>query len=76
VERFFVNQVNNNSITVGGVRKLTEFDRTRMVVSVVGAQVTISGDGLKIARFDENEICIEGKISSVETTSSGVRRHA
>ena len=66
MERFFVNQINNNQIIVGGVRKLAEFDRSRVVVLVAGAQVVISGDGLKIARFDENEICVEGKIASVE----------
>jgi sporulation protein YqfC len=67
VERFFVNQINNNQIVVGGVRKLAEFDGSRVVVLVAGAQIVISGDNLKIARFDENEICIEGKIAGVET---------
>ena len=74
VERFFVNQFNNNLVVVGGVRKLSEFDRSRVVVAVVGAQVLISGDGLKIARFDENEICVAGKISCVETAPREVRR--
>ena len=67
MQRFFVNQVNNNQIVVGGVRKLSEFDRSRIVLVVPGAQVVISGDALKIARFDENEICVEGKIAGVET---------
>ena len=67
MERFFVNQVNNNSIVVGGVRKLAEFDSSRVVVAVVGGLVTVLGDGLKIVRFDENEICIAGKVASVET---------
>ena len=75
MERFFVNQVNNNQVVVGGVRKLTEFDRSRVVVLVAGAQVVINGDGLKIARFDENEICIEGKIVGVETLGREVRRN-
>jgi len=74
VERFFVNQINNNQVVVGGVRKLAEFDQARVVVAVVGAQIVVCGNGLKIARFDENEICIEGKIDGVETHSSGVRR--
>ena len=52
---------------MGGVRKLAEFDRSRIVVAVAGAQIVIRGDGLKIARFDENEICVEGKIAGVET---------
>lgn len=69
MERFFVNQTNNNSVTVGGVRKLAEFDRSRVVMAVVGGMITVLGDGLKIARFDENEICISGKIASVETAA-------
>jgi len=69
VERFFVSQTNNNSIIVGGVRKLAEFDRSRVVVAVVGGSITVLGDNLRIARFDENEICISGKISCVETVS-------
>jgi hypothetical protein len=69
VERFFINQTNNNSVIVGGVRKLAEFDPTRVVVAVVGGSVTVLGDKLKIARFDENEICISGKIASVETAA-------
>ena len=75
MERFFVNQVNNNSVVVGGVRKLVEFDRSRVAVAVAGAQVVISGDGLKIARFDENEICIEGKIAGVETTANSKNKN-
>ena len=67
MERFFVNQTNNNSVTVGGVRKLTEFDSSRICLAVAGAQIVISGDSLKIARFDENEICVVGKIAGVET---------
>jgi len=69
VERFFVNQINNNSIIIGGVKKLTEFDSSRVVVAVVSGIVTVLGDKLKIARFDENEICINGKIASVETAA-------
>jgi len=69
VERFFVSQTNNNSVIVGGVRKLAEFDRSRVVVAVVGGVITVLGDSLKIARFDENEICISGKIASVETSA-------
>lgn len=74
MQKFFVNQINGNQIIIGGVKKLTEFDRSRVVVSVIGAQIVISGNGLKIARFDENEICIEGKIAGVETHASGARR--
>ena len=69
MERFFVNQINNNSIIIGGVKKLTEFDSSRVVVAVVSGIVTVLGDKLKIARFDENEICINGKIASVETAA-------
>lgn len=74
MEKFFVNQINDNQIVIGGVKKLTEFSSCRVVAAVAGAQVVICGEKLKIARFDENEICIEGKITSVETLSSRVRR--
>ena len=74
MERFFVNQTNSNSVVVGGVRKLAEFDQSRVVVAVAGAQIVISGGELVIARFDENEICIQGKISGVQTDARAVRR--
>ena len=69
MERFFISQTNNREVLVGGVRKLAEFDKSRVVVAVVGGQIVICGDGLKIARFDENEICISGKITTVETAA-------
>ena len=71
MERFFVNQTGSNQIIIGGVRKLAEFDRSRVVVFVAGGRIAVNGDGLKIARFDENEICIEGKIAGVETNKRG-----
>jgi len=67
VERFFINQQNNNSVVVGGVRVLSEFSPEQVIVRVTGAQVVITGERLKIARFDENEIQVSGKISNVET---------
>jgi len=73
VERFFVNQVNNTSVTVGGVRMLKEFATELVVVAVVGGHVHVSGQNLKIARFDENEIEVMGKIENVETVASGKR---
>lgn len=69
MERFFVNQSNNTRVVIGGVRKLAEFDRSRVVVAVVGGMVSVVGDALKIERFDENEICIVGKIVCVETNA-------
>ena len=65
MERFFINQRNNESIIVGGVRLLLEVSSEQILLSVAGARVEISGTRLKIARFDENEICIVGKISGV-----------
>ena len=73
MERFFINQKNNEHIVVGGVRFLAEFSRERIVLNVVGAQVLICGERLKIARFDENEICVTGKISNVETMNRVMR---
>ena len=67
MERFFINQKNNNSVVVGGVRTLAEFSPECVIVGVAGARVVITGDKLKIARFDENEICVVGKVLNVET---------
>jgi len=68
MERFFINQKNNESVIVGGVRALREFCKEQIILSVIGKQVIIHGERLKIARFDENEIHVVGKISQVETT--------
>ena len=78
MERFFVSQKNNNSVIVGGVRVLAEFSPTQVIVGVTGARVIINGDKLRIARFDENEICVSGKIAGVETETarSQVKRTA
>jgi hypothetical protein len=71
VERFFITQKNNNRVVVGGVRLLAEFDVERVVVKVHGGVITVTGTGLKIARFDENEIEITGKIINVESMCGG-----
>ena len=67
MERFFINQKNNNSVVVGGVRVLTDFSPEQVIVRVPGAQVVVTGEKLKIARFDENEICVTGKVLNVGT---------
>ena len=69
MERFFINQKNNNNVVVGGVRALLEFSCDQVIVGVSGARVVITGEKLKIARFDENEICVTGRIANVETTN-------
>ena len=53
---------------------LKEFTTEIISVSVGGAVVTVSGQKLKIARFDENEIEITGRIESVETSSTTKRK--
>ena len=73
MERFFINQSNDTVAIVGGVRMLSEFSPEQVVVAVHGAQVAIKGSNLKIARFDENEIEVLGKIENVETISSRKR---
>ena len=67
MERFFINQRNNESVIVGGVRLLLEVSAETVLISVAGSRVEISGERLKIARFDENEICVTGKIGGVVT---------
>jgi sporulation protein YqfC len=73
VERFFINQINNNRVVIGGVRGLSEFTPEMVVVKVINGIVHVTGSGLKIARFDENEIEIVGVVENVETVSSRKR---
>ena len=74
MEKFFINQVNNAQIIIGGVKLLKEFSTEQITVSVVGGQVNVDGQGLKIAWFDENEMEITGKIENVETNCSWKRK--
>jgi len=74
MERFFVNQINNSNIIIGGVRMLKEFTPELIIVAVQGGHIHTQGQNLKIARFDENEIEITGKIENVETVASGKRK--
>ena len=67
---FFINQKNNTHITIGGVKILREFTNELISVSVGGIQINVTGQKLKIARFDENEIEVTGKIENVETIGS------
>ena len=73
MERYFINQTNNTAVVIGGIRVLSEFTTDIIVVTVYGAQITVTGTGFKIARFDENEIEVTGKIENVETTISRKR---
>ena len=74
MDKFFVNQVNNTQVIIGGVRLLKEFTTELITVAVFGGTVNVCGQKLKIARFDENEIEIVGKIENVETIHSGKRK--
>lgn len=73
MERFFINQKNNSSVVIGGVRVLSEFSADQVVLGVPGGIVLVVGEKLKIASFDENEITVTGKISNVETVGRGAR---
>jgi len=53
---------------------LKDFTTELIVVAVVGGSIHVTGQNLKIARFDENEIEIAGKIENVETVASGKRK--
>ena len=72
MRKYFINQHDNTSLIVGGVKMLKEFTTELISVGVVGGQICINGQKLKIARFDENEIEIVGKIENVETITSRV----
>ena len=73
MERFFINQKDNSNVIVGGVKVLSEFSSEQVVVGVIGARVVVTGEKLKIARFDENEICVSGRILNVETLNRRAR---
>ena len=73
MEHYFVNQKNNETVVIGGVRVLTDFSPEFITVAVNGAVIQTTGQKLKIARFDENEIEIVGKIENVETIPSRKR---
>jgi len=75
VERYFVTQKNNNNLVIGGVYLLSEFTSELIAATVSGARIVITGQSLQIARFDENEIEITGKIENVETILSRKRSH-
>lgn len=73
MDGFFVNQQSNTAVCIGGVRVLQDASTEQITVAVRGAVITVMGDKLKIARFDENEIEITGKIENVETMGSRKR---
>jgi len=52
---------------IGGVRLLSDFSAELVTVRVKGGEVSVVGRGLKIARFDENEIEVLGMIDDVKT---------
>ena len=70
-EQFFIRQDGTRKILIGGVRTLGEFTHEAVSISCLGGAVRVLGQKLKIARFDENEIEISGKIESLETRSLG-----
>ena len=67
---FFVTQNGVGAATIGGVRLLKDFSDAQIVVSVTGGSVEITGSNLEIARFDENEIQVTGKIEGITTHRS------
>ncbi|MCL2756276.1 MAG: YabP/YqfC family sporulation protein [Firmicutes bacterium] len=68
---FFVHQKEDKSVVVGGIRLLCEFTPEEVEVKIRGGNVRITGEHLKIERFDVNEIEIKGKIQSVCTDRAG-----
>jgi len=71
VERFFIEQKNNSWVKIGGVRLLSDFTSEQIIVKVRAGAVSVTGEKLKIASFNENEIEITGKITGVETQGGG-----
>ena len=70
---FFINQSNNKSVKVGGVKLLNDFSSEEIVLRVTRGLVTITGEKLEIKSFSENEIEINGKIVQIVTDVSSRR---
>jgi len=73
MERYFINQKNHTTATIGGVRRLKEFTPELIQVGVFGADIRIVGEKLSIASFHENEINVTGKIANIETIKTSTR---
>jgi sporulation protein YqfC len=65
VRDWVITQFGNKKIVVGGVKLLVDFTPDEISIRVGGGIVTVCGENLVIARFDENEIIIVGKINGV-----------
>lgn len=72
MSNYFINQKNNNVI-IGDVKNLTEFSSENVSVNVGGATINVVGQKLVLARFNENEIEIAGKVENVETINTRKR---
>jgi len=70
VEKYFIRQTNNTDVVIGGVSALRDFSNTMISVATRAGMVTVHGQKLRIGRFDENEIEINGRIENVETSST------
>ena len=68
---FFVNQREDRSVIIGGIRLLAEFSHELVEFKIKGGTVKIEGERLRIERFDMNEVEVVGKINSVTTERAG-----
>jgi len=68
---FFVHQREDRSVTIGGIRLLSEFSHELVEFKIKGGIVKIEGEHLRIERFDMNEVEVVGKIHSVTTERAG-----
>jgi len=58
-----------NRVVIGGVRSLQDFNPDSLTVRVKGGSVTVTGSRLEIARLDEDEMEVRGKIENVERSN-------
>lgn len=55
---------------VEGVSRITSIDDDKIELTVPGAQILVSGEGLMIEELDESTVIIKGRIGGVNATET------
>ena len=63
----YIHQAGGHRVTIGGVKLLADFSTEQILLRASGVEITITGEGLQIERFDENEIEIIGTVTNIAT---------
>ena len=68
--KFTIQQTGIEKIVIGGIRGLLDFSDEEAVVGVRNGTIRVVGDRLEIAYFNQDEICLVGRIKEVHTEVS------